>query len=66
VLILAVDSSTPVAGVALAEITGIIAARGINIINTVVYYDEKKFRYKTIIRIEELNGMEIATQQIFR
>jgi acetoin utilization protein AcuB len=28
----------------------------------VVYYDEKKFRYKTIIRIEELNGMEIAEE----
>jgi hypothetical protein len=27
-----------------------------------VYYDEKKFRYKTIIRIEELNGTEIAEE----
>lgn len=39
----------------LAEVTGLIAARGISIINTVVYYDEKKEKYKMILRIEELN-----------
>lgn len=57
-----IDLYVPSGPGSLAEITGIIAARGINIINTVVYYDEKKFRYKTIIRIEELNGMEIAEE----
>lgn len=39
----------------LAEITGIIAARGINILNAVAYYDEVKDLYKIIIRIEDLD-----------
>ncbi len=46
----------------LAEVTGIIARRNINIINTVLYYDEKKFRYKTIIRVEELNCGELIEE----
>lgn len=46
----------------LAEVTGIIARRNINIINTVVYYEEKKFRYKTIIRVEELNCGELIEE----
>lgn len=46
----------------LAEVTGIIAKRNINIINTVLYYDEKKFRYKTIIRVEELNCGELIEE----
>ncbi len=57
-----IDLYVPSGPGSLAEITGIIASHGINIINTVVYYDPKKFRYKTIIRIEELNGMEIAEE----
>ncbi len=57
-----IDLYVPSGPGSLAEITGIIANHGINIINTVVYYDEKKFRYKIIIRIEELNGMEIAEE----
>lgn len=39
----------------LAEITGIIASRGINILNAVAYYDEDKNLYKIIIRIEALD-----------
>jgi len=39
----------------LAEVTGLIAQRGINVINAVVYYDNKKSKYKMIIRLEELN-----------
>lgn len=37
----------------LAEITGLMAARDINIINTVVYYDQTLNKYKVILRIEE-------------
>lgn len=57
-----IDLYVPSGPGSLADITGIIASHGINIINTVVYYDEKKFRYKVIIRIEELNGKEIAEE----
>lgn len=57
-----IDLYVPSGPGSLADITGIIASHGINIINTVVYYDEKKFRYKVIIRIEELNGQEIAEE----
>ena len=39
----------------LADITGIIAARGINILNTQLYYDEKLARYKVILRIDDLH-----------
>lgn len=39
----------------LAEITGIMAARGINIINTVMYYEPVLDKYKVILRIEELD-----------
>lgn len=57
-----IDLYVPSGPGSLADITGIIASHEINIINTVVYYDEKKFRYKVIIRIEELNGKEIAEE----
>lgn len=39
----------------LANITGIMAARGINIINTVMYYDPTLDKYKIILRIEDLD-----------
>lgn len=39
----------------LAEITGIMAARGINIINTVMYYEPALDKYKIQLRIEELD-----------
>lgn len=38
----------------LAELTGIIAEKGISIANAVVYYDEKKDKYKAILRVETL------------
>lgn len=38
-----------------AAITGLIASKGKNIINTVVYFDEKRGKYKMIVRIEELD-----------
>lgn len=37
----------------IAEVTGLIAARDINITNIVVYFDEKKGQYKVILRMEE-------------
>lgn len=46
----------------LAEITGIIAEKGLNIINTVVYYDEKKYKYKVIIRVEEFECGEVVKE----
>ncbi len=57
-----IDLYVPSGPGSLAEISGIIASRGISIINAVLYYDEKKLLYKTIIRIEELNGKEIAEE----
>lgn len=57
-----IDLYVPNGPGSLAEVTGIIARRNINIINTVVYYDEKKFRYKTIIRVEELNCGELIEE----
>lgn len=38
----------------LADLSGMIAAKGINIANIVVYYDEKKDKYKAILRVETL------------
>ncbi|MDD2585068.1 MAG: CBS and ACT domain-containing protein [Syntrophomonadaceae bacterium] len=46
----------------LAEIISIIAKHGINILNTVVYYDEKKDKYKIILRIEALECEKIAKE----
>lgn len=43
-----------------AAITGIVSARGKNILNTVVYFDEKKAKYKMIIRIEELDCEDVV------
>ncbi|NLB52651.1 MAG: CBS domain-containing protein [Syntrophomonadaceae bacterium] len=40
----------------LAEITAIIANNGVNILNTVVYYEEKKEKYKVILRLESLEN----------
>ena len=36
----------------LADLTGMIASKGINILNAVAYHDDKKDRYKAIIRVE--------------
>jgi len=43
-----------------AAIAGMIAAKGKNILNTVVYYDDKKGKYKMIIRIEELDCEDVV------
>lgn len=43
----------------LAEITAIIAECGINILNTVVYYEDKKDRYKIILRLESLENDDL-------
>lgn len=50
-----IDTLIPEGPGSLAEITGLMADRGINIINTVVYYDPDIDKYKVILRIEELN-----------
>lgn len=46
----------------IAAITGIIAAKGKNILNTVVYFDEKKSRYKMIVRLEELDCEDVVAE----
>ncbi|HEX3012092.1 MAG TPA: CBS and ACT domain-containing protein [Syntrophomonadaceae bacterium] len=46
----------------LAAVTQIIANRGINILNTVVYFDKKKGRYKIILRMEELACDDIVEE----
>jgi len=46
----------------LAEITGIIARMGINILNAVAYYDEKKGLYKVIIRVETLETADLLEE----
>jgi acetoin utilization protein AcuB len=50
-----IDTLIPEGPGSLAEITGLMASRGINIINTVVYYDAGLDKYKAILRIEELD-----------
>ncbi|MGE5391490.1 MAG: CBS and ACT domain-containing protein [Deltaproteobacteria bacterium] len=50
----------------IAEVTGMIAARGINITNIVVYFDEKKAQYKVILRMEELNYQPVVDEMIAR
>lgn len=44
----------------IAAITGIIAAQGKNILNTVVYFDAKKGKYKMIVRMEELDCTDVV------
>lgn len=46
----------------LAEVTRLIGDRGINIINTVVYYDKRKGKYKMIFRIEDDNYEPIVEE----
>lgn len=46
----------------LAEITGLIAQKGVNILNTVVYYDKKMDGHKVIIRIEDLEYEDIVDE----
>lgn len=46
----------------LGEITNLFGDKGMNIINTVVYYDERKKQYKLILRAEELNCDEVLAE----
>lgn len=46
----------------LAEVTGLIGARGINISNIVVYFDEKIEKYKVILRMEELDYQPVIDE----
>jgi acetoin utilization protein AcuB len=46
----------------IAAITGVIARLGKNILNTVVYYDSQKGKYKMIIRIEELDCQDVVKE----
>jgi acetoin utilization protein AcuB len=46
----------------IAAITGMIAEKGKNIINTVVYFDAKKGKYKMIVRIDELDNEDIVAE----
>lgn len=57
-----IDLYVPEGPGSLAEVTGIIAAQGINIVNAVLYYDESKNLYKTIIRVEELDCQPVVEE----
>jgi len=46
----------------LAEITGMIAAKGKNILNTVVFWDEKKNMYRVVFRLEELEVDDVVNE----
>jgi len=46
----------------IAAITGMIAEKGKNILNTVVFFDEKKDKYKMILRLEELNCEDVINE----
>jgi len=46
----------------IAAITGMIAEKGKNILNTVVYFDAKKDQYKMIVRIEELDNEDVVAE----
>ncbi len=46
----------------LAEVSGLIAARGISILNMVVYFDEKLEKYKVVLRIEETNFQPVIDE----
>jgi acetoin utilization protein AcuB len=55
-----IDTLIPEGPGSLAEITGIMASRGINIINTVVYFDDALGKYKVILRIEALDYQPVV------
>lgn len=44
----------------IADITGMIAEKGKNIVNTVVFFDKKYSSYKMVIRIEELECQDVV------
>ncbi len=55
-----IDTLIPEGPGSLAQITGLIAERGINIINSVVYFNAGLNKYKVILRIEELDYQPIV------
>lgn len=44
----------------IAGITGMIAEKGKNIVNTVVFFDKKKNMYKMVVRLEELDCQDVV------
>lgn len=46
----------------ISEITHLFGEKGMNIINTVVYFDERKQQYKLILRVEELHCDEVIAE----
>jgi len=44
----------------IASITGLIAEKGKNIVNTVVFFDKKKNMYKMVVRLEELDCQDVV------
>lgn len=44
----------------LVDLMGIISSKGISLLNTVVYYDEKKDKYKAILRVETMDCESIV------
>ncbi len=46
----------------IACITGIVSDKGINILNTVVYWDDKVGKYKMILRLEDLDCSEVVAE----
>jgi acetoin utilization protein AcuB len=46
----------------LGDITNLFGDKGMNIINTVVFYDERKQQYKLILRVEELHCEEVIAE----
>ncbi len=46
----------------LAEITGLVAKQGVNILNAVVFFDKKANRHKVILRIEDIKYDEIVKE----
>jgi acetoin utilization protein AcuB len=46
----------------IACITGIVSAKGINILNTVVYFDDKVGKYKMILRLEALDCSAVVDE----
>lgn len=57
-----IDFYTPERPRAMAEVTGVIADKGKNIVNTVVFFDEKKQMYKVILRLEELDCDDVIAE----
>ncbi len=46
----------------ISEITRLFGEKGMNITNTVVYFDEQKKQYKLILRVEELHCDDIVAE----